>query len=209
MSKSILLSVRPEWVEKILNGKKTIEVRKQFPKDYKGWVYIYCTKGEPYLYYNWNTDTYSTTTLKDLKNGWSRVCSPNNRLRAYQNGTVLTNGRVVARFWCDYVDILNYVNNDYSCLTPQHYDICKESCLEPNEIYSYLNKKTGYAIHISEIEIFDEPRELSEFDRPCKHWDNEHQCYSSNLVCYAESCKFYKNTKLTKAPQNYCYVEGD
>ena len=46
--KSILLSIRPEWVAKILNGEKTIEVRKQFPKDYVGWVYIYCTKDKKY-----------------------------------------------------------------------------------------------------------------------------------------------------------------
>lgn len=49
MSKAILLSIRPEWVAKILNGEKTIEVRKQFPKDYRGWVYIYCTSAFPPL----------------------------------------------------------------------------------------------------------------------------------------------------------------
>ena len=42
--KSILLSIKPKYVAEILNGEKTIEVRKRFPKDYKGWVYIYCTK---------------------------------------------------------------------------------------------------------------------------------------------------------------------
>ena len=44
MGKSILMSVQPKWVAKILNGEKTIEIRKRFPKDYVGWVYIYCTK---------------------------------------------------------------------------------------------------------------------------------------------------------------------
>lgn len=32
MSAAILLSIRPEWVEKILSGEKTIEVRKTRPK---------------------------------------------------------------------------------------------------------------------------------------------------------------------------------
>lgn len=45
--KSILISIRPEWVAKILNGDKTIEVRKTAPKcDLPVDVYIYCTKGD-------------------------------------------------------------------------------------------------------------------------------------------------------------------
>ena len=28
MSKAVLISIRPEWVEKILSGEKTLEVRK-------------------------------------------------------------------------------------------------------------------------------------------------------------------------------------
>ena len=47
MGKSILMSIQPQWLAKILNGEKTIEIRKKFPKDYVGWVYIYCTKGKP------------------------------------------------------------------------------------------------------------------------------------------------------------------
>lgn len=42
----LLISVRPQWVEKIANGEKTIEVRKTKPKietPFK--CYIYCTKG--------------------------------------------------------------------------------------------------------------------------------------------------------------------
>lgn len=36
--KAILLSVQSKWVEKILNGTKTIEIRKRVPKDFNGWV---------------------------------------------------------------------------------------------------------------------------------------------------------------------------
>jgi predicted transcriptional regulator len=44
--KSVLISIQPYWVEKIASGEKTIEVRKNFPKD-KDWnriVKIYCSK---------------------------------------------------------------------------------------------------------------------------------------------------------------------
>lgn len=32
MSKAVLISIRPEWCEKIINGRKNIEVRKTRPK---------------------------------------------------------------------------------------------------------------------------------------------------------------------------------
>lgn len=46
MSKAVLISIRPEWVKKILAGEKTLEVRKSRPNmetPFK--VYIYCTAG--------------------------------------------------------------------------------------------------------------------------------------------------------------------
>ena len=42
--KSVLISIRPKWVEKIANGQKTIEVRKTAPKEVPFKGYIYCTK---------------------------------------------------------------------------------------------------------------------------------------------------------------------
>ena len=45
--KEILISIKPKWVEKILNGEKTIEIRKTMPKcELPCKVYIYCTKGK-------------------------------------------------------------------------------------------------------------------------------------------------------------------
>lgn len=44
MANAVLISIRPEWVEKILSGKKTLEVRKNRPcleTPFK--CYIYCT----------------------------------------------------------------------------------------------------------------------------------------------------------------------
>lgn len=46
MSKAVMLSIRPKWVEKIASGEKAIEVRKTKPKletPFK--AYIYCSQG--------------------------------------------------------------------------------------------------------------------------------------------------------------------
>ena len=64
--KSILLSIKPEWLCKILNGEKTIEVRKKFPKDYVGWVYLYCSKSGGTLCPSYKPDnTMRYTVIKD------------------------------------------------------------------------------------------------------------------------------------------------
>ena len=47
--KEIVISIRPEYALNILNGSKTLELRKSVPKGYVGWVYGYVTKGKPYL----------------------------------------------------------------------------------------------------------------------------------------------------------------
>lgn len=45
--RAILISIRPQWVEKILNGEKTIEIRKTKPNiKLPCKVYIYETKGK-------------------------------------------------------------------------------------------------------------------------------------------------------------------
>lgn len=47
-TKSVLISIRPQWCQKIINGEKTVEVRKARPKlatPFK--CYIYCTRGRP------------------------------------------------------------------------------------------------------------------------------------------------------------------
>lgn len=45
--KSVLISIKPKWVEKIVNGEKTIEVRGTAPKEVPFKAYIYCTKDKP------------------------------------------------------------------------------------------------------------------------------------------------------------------
>ena len=163
--KSILLSIKPQWAAKILNEEKTIEVRKQFPKDYVGWVYIYCTKDKKYA-------------------------------NLINRGGFLT-GMVVARFWCDKVEeILNYGLARRSEIMMK--ELLKKSCLTMNELNEYAPHKEYkendfiYAIHISKLEIFDRPKYLNEY-------------YKS----YVETEKGIYYQVLTKAPQNYLYIEGE
>ena len=166
-----MMSIRPQWVVKILNGKKTLEIRKKFPKDYVGWVYIYCCKQR------------------------------NNEIGCHINYKKV-DGKVVARFWCDNVEeiICRPICGEWECYTKTlgYSEIAKASCLENREIVHYLKGKNGKTIHITKLEIFDKPKEISEF----KVIDYFIEQPRINGWVKQE---IYK--PLTKAPQSWCYVE--
>lgn len=192
-NRAMLMAIRPEWLVKILNGEKTIEVRKLFPKDYVGWVYLYCSKGIK--------KNYHVIEVIDTDTGW----------RGYEYDYYLSSdssylddcleGKVVARFWCDKVEEIvchNMFNAPtYNTELLFERQLCIKSCLGVYDLFDYLGNKNGYAIHISKLEIFDRPKELSEF----YNYDREY--YDSKSVI--RLVKKY----LTKAPQNYCYIEGE
>ena len=49
--KAIMISIKPKYVAQILNGDKTIEIRKTMPKcDFPITVYLYCTKDKDLCY---------------------------------------------------------------------------------------------------------------------------------------------------------------
>ena len=192
------MSIRPEWVAKILNGEKTIEIRKRFPIDYVGWVYIYCTKGKP----NIAKSNETKTGLLDL------------------------NGKVVARFWCDKVEEIcprDYLSMSWHRTeTLKHSQLLEKSCLTTTEIKDYL-KGNGTAIHITKLEIFDRPKEISEFYKV--GYENsviatkkyilgsmnreERRRYKTelDLKINNEIAVIKDNYKLTRAPQSYQFID--
>ena len=174
MSKAVLISIRPKWVEKIASGEKTIEVRKTRPKlDTPFKAYIYCT-------------------MPDAKD-------PHNILELHgADGKIRkANGKVIGEFICDRIYELAPLNH-----APD--DVEKQACLTREEIVKYL-KGTGYGWHISDLRIYDQPRELTEFRRACPN------------SLYCESCAMYwenngtcgnESLQIKRPPQSWCYVEA-
>lgn len=145
--KSILISIKPKWVAKILNGKKTIEVRKTAPKcELPIDVYIYCTKTiKPISDYDWGEFTFDD--LPKL-------------------------GKVVAKFTLrkverfiqglnedEYERLPNFALQDYDYYGLEY--LMEKACLNDEEINEYAPDLSFYAWHISDLEIFDEPKELN------------------------------------------------
>ncbi len=181
MSKAVMLSIRPKWVEKIASGEKTIEVRKTRPKlqtPFK--CYIYCTMDHPYI---------------------SASCAELDKLNYRTNTVGRCNGKVIGEFTCERIAPITYDGGRLWC--PTNAAFSPATCLSQAEIIAYIGDKGRcYGWHISDLRIYDTPKELSEFKTLCR----------VDADCCA--CPYYNYTKMGcdgrvigRPPQSWCYVD--
>ena len=161
--KAVLISIQPKWVEKIANGQKTIEVRKTAPKcEVPFKCYIYCTSAKPYLYKEANPP-FELFLDSELYKG-----------KGYDDR--LFSSKVIGEFICDKVDKIiplqhtyyNYIGLPIANITEYGIwnDDLAQMCLKKKEIDNYGKGKMLYGWHISDLKIYDKPKELSEFFTP-------------------------------------------
>lgn len=174
MSKAVLLSVQPKWCEMIASGRKTVELRKTKPKiDVPFRVYIYCTNAKPLLGRCLRDNSLKVTLEYDFD--------------IYNKDTLFrANGKVIGEFVCDEITELAPLNRAGD-------DLEDKACMSREEIVRYL-KGEGYAWHISDLVIYDKPKELREFHAPC-----DGKC---NAICYVGCPR-----AVARPPQSWCYVE--
>ena len=187
MSKAVLISIRPKWCEKIANGEKTIEVRKTKPKletPFK--CYIYCTLPK------YPHEDFIVTD--------------------YPRPQFYGGGKVIGEFTCDRIYKIDKDSTDFLFKAgglSVYKQAAEEKCglcvaMTDDELHGYLGHYQGYGWHISDLRIYDQMRELTEFRRPCPN----------DLYC--ETCAMYSNNNgicnngalpLRRPPQSWCYVE--
>ena len=149
MSKAVLISIRPKWCGKIVSGEKTIEVRKTRPKvETPSKVYIYCTSGRPDL----NIPISPERLMQDYLDTGSMQSL----------NCPLGNGKVIGEFVCDRIDTILPENEPYGIYNIDD-DYVFQTCLEYGALWDYGNGQTLYGWHISNLKIYDEPKELGEF----------------------------------------------
>lgn len=145
---------------------------------------LYCTKAKPYLVY----DYYDNSCGK---------CITADKIESYH-----LNGKIVAECNCQKVEeiFLQGGEENLTFGTKSLFSIERKSCLDFEQLESYFgynNDIWGYAIHLSNVKVFDEPRELSDYD--VKEKGLIHCCsYNYIIKNMFSSC--------TKAPQNMCNV---
>ena len=176
MSKAVMLSIRPKWCEKICGGEKTIEVRKTRPKletPFK--CYIYCSQSGVAL------------------GAWGK------------------HGKVIGEFTCDRIYKIDKDSTDFLFKAgglSVYKQAAEEKCvlcvaMTDDDLHGYLGHCQGYGWHISDLKIYDTPKELSEFKTLCR----------VDADCCA--CPYYNYTKMDcdgrvigRPPKSWCYVEA-
>lgn len=234
-TKSVLISIQPYYVFLIIARlmgwnipqEKTIEVRKDFPKD-SAWnkrAYIYCSKN---------------------RKSFNRIP------KQYQSFMEKLLGKVIGEFACDRIEeyncefwgsddymsplhameqirILDYVDEDdpdwkeYCYVTgnevenPDECKLCRESCLTYSEIRKYIGKgdKTFYGWNISDLKIYDTPKELGKFylSNPNIQCEYRQRGYNMDFcTAFEGGSRFCKQLncdkkRISRPPQSWCYVE--
>jgi len=204
---AILLSVQPKWCELIANLQKTMEMRKTAPKETPFKVYLYCTK--PKEYFSLGGGMYACSDSLYRVNG-KIYCGDG--FEHYNNKIQGLNGKVIGEFICNEIEYFNYgiqipdeATNYLDCYEgyPDWPQLEEQSQVPLDELLRYGNKKGLFGWHISNLVIYDRPKELSEFKRINRN------CYYSDLGLAIPDCEQCKDPAcmLQKAPQSWCYVE--
>ena len=202
--RAIMKSVSPRICEKVANGDCTILVSKTVPKfdlPFKG--YICCTNAKPYLYREANPP-FELFLDNDLYEG-----------KGYDDR--LFSGKVIGEFVCDKIIEWQYDKGhqyyvDYpdDCTSYFPYLKCHSEAtgLKCSEIEEFGKGKTLYGLHISDLKIYDKPKVLAEFERPCTYKGICYSCerFRPNGIPLPAPYGFCE-TKITHVPSNWCYVE--
>lgn len=128
-------------------------------------------------------------------------------------------GRVIGEFVCHNI-------TRFDVPFPAYWDQVDKAtldaaCLTYWEAHNYLGHRTGWAWHISDLVIYDKPKELSEFYRwwndgddirPCQNgkrcqhliYDYTEDCQACAIDFDGTDCPFLK---VNRPPQSWCYVE--
>lgn len=206
--KSVLISVKPKYCEFIANGKKTIEVRKTEPKiktPFK--CYIYCTTKKHKNKYLHTSNKKNRLLFWHNKGDCKIVCQPENTMyTAYT-----CSGKVIGEFVCDEIQNRTLSN---LLIKEDAEKVLHGSCLSSKEVLEYLGYTNGtsifdckhygfYCWHISDLVIYDKPKDLSEFKKYNRN------CWYADLGLAKRDCPECQNKEcfVQRPPQSWCYVE--
>lgn len=188
--KAVMISVNPKRCSMIAAGRVTLEIRKRrpvLPAPFK--CFIFCTKGK-------ENDPHELLEIHNTKGKIHKA-----------------NGKVIGEFICDDCTPL--------CKHPLSY-IEKHARVTKDELLGYWGISEqqnfcceaikGYVWHISALEIYDTPLELSRFNCPPETYCEKGLCGGCpfDQVAdvngeYAFDCEWRR--PILRSPRSWCYVD--
>lgn len=117
-------------------------------------------------------------------------------------------GKVIGEFVCDEIYDIGYSPYNHGGFISNTDNLYEKSCLDLEKMFNYLSQGYGYGWHISDLVIYDEPKELSGFHKPCTDIKN---CLNKAFRESGHSLNkcFDCNCRITRPPQSWCYVESE
>ena len=142
MGDAVMISIHPKWCEMIASEKKTVEVRKNYPRlktPFK--CYIYETKDMSYQYRGeqWWRDDGSTYGIAHFP------------------------GKVIGEFVCDDIYAVLLHPGVFAGRNLFYEHAIDAACLTNDEVEKYSGGKDLYGWHISDLVIYDRPVPLEAF----------------------------------------------
>ena len=156
---------------------------------------IYVPKEKPYLYVNSNVlkASYDRYTLSNEKN-----------FSAFGEPLTILNGKVMGEFEYEIEHVMtNGLCDRFSTSKTEQEELLKKSCLTLEEMHNYLlgNNDGGWSIKIKNLNIYDQPKELSNFYKDDDDFKTAVKYYNG---CLPVDCKFIH--PIDRAPQNMMYA---
>lgn len=192
--KSILISIQPYYVFLIIakamgwsiDKEKTIELRTTRPRDknWNSWVEMYCSKN---------------------KKSFNKIP------KEYQPVMQRFLGKVIGKWFCHKIDsyVAHEDNKDYWDLSVEEWEYLKQkSCLTIPQILDYSeNSDNLYGWHISDLVIYDKPKELNEFYTRCNIPENKCKLCDNCFDREDSYGRHYAVKQLKRPFQSWGYIE--
>lgn len=178
--KAVLISIQPKWCEKIVARRKSLELRKSKPNI-----------SVPFKCYIYQT-----------RHKWVFKILRAMKLNTLADTLEIGFGMVIGEFVCDH--ILGHCEMANADIAEQ------QSCVRRDKVFEYSSGKEVYGWHISDLVIYDKPKDLCEFYKvgTLNASDWEYQLYDGGGYPSRRSYESYLFTRaIRKPPQSWCYVE--
>lgn len=176
----ILVSIKPYYYYLIAEEKKKIEVRKMALKNLPQDIVFYMSKDEK---------------------SFAKI--PKEFQEKYRKHF----GKVGLAIVCDKITRYNCDKNFDEYFIAGYigaYMPLKEMCLTNKDLIEYGKGRPLYGWHISDLKIYDKPKELREFNRPCSYAG---LCFSCDRTKFTSKGDRVCEALITRPPQSWQYVE--
>ena len=217
--KAVLQSIKPFYCQKIMDGEKLIEIRKSAPKlDVPFKAYIYETQGRKYPF-GVSVETiakHADDLYLDTRRGMPAVKIDSKHRPYFSYGRM----KVIGEYICNNIDVYDFstIQQEYHARVMNetvHDEFVSGSCVSYEDVYSYCivgaipNEIYGW--YISNLKIYDKPKELNAFYNYCysgcdkcefRSWDYSYAGEFKEMICTVSNKK-----RLVRPPQSWCYVD--